>query len=179
MLIAGQISQIGEERVAPLSIRSFISSKALRQRPVRPRLFHAGRPATKLSSITHWRNGSQATPAGSRTPVNCSILSSVSAVTAGNAVNHRRREGHLLRNPVGGSPSIARARAQTTLRVTWPFSGILSQDITLNAGKPAALRRARASTITPGADFGWCGFRISAAISGCSNCISPVDGEWQ
>jgi hypothetical protein len=37
---------------------------------------------------------------------------------------------------------------------------MLSQDITVKAGKPAARRRARASTTTPGADFGWRGLQI-------------------
>ena len=56
---------------------------------------------------------------------------------------------------------------------------MLSQDITVKAAKPAALRRAKASTTTPGAVFGCFGFCRSAAIIGLSNISSPVAGEWQ
>jgi hypothetical protein len=54
MRMAGKVAEPGKEEWLPLSIRSFICSHGSTLSVIwAPAISHAGRPATKLSSITH------------------------------------------------------------------------------------------------------------------------------
>ena len=165
----------------PLSIRNFISSNgSTSATSCTPTASKAGRPAGKRSSITHWLKGSVMIGQASSRPVRSRTSWRSASVVAGTMRSTMVEGKATVSATWRPSPGSRSAAKRVTMRaVVRPLAGRLSQLITVNGGMPDARRLARASTMSPGALTGSCGWARSCTMSGWFGSISPVAGSWQ
>ena len=140
-----------------------------------PTFSSAGRPVGKRSSSTHWRNGSHATGTASIRPkVGGASARSRSEVAGVMQSTMELGKATFAATQSASAGSERRARPVTVCAQTWPFSGRLSQDITVKGGTPASRRCRRAFRIMPNTVAGASGLAASAAMSGCAVARPPV-----
>ena len=165
----------------PLSMRSFIvSNGATSATSSAPAASHAGRGATKRSSITQLLYGSATTGAASVTPrrrAASAMSSSVVAGTMRSTIVHGNAACCAIHSASAGSRFCA--NASTRPSSVRPLCGRLSQHTTLSAPAPVALRTARPATTKPTAEHGASGCARSWTTSGCARLSAPVAGSWQ
>ncbi|CSR37376.1 Uncharacterised protein [Shigella sonnei] len=107
----------------------------------------------KLSSTTHWINGSQLIAQGSFTP-RCWLISASDSSVAAGTMRSTMVPGKLTCSFIHPASSGEHFSAipSTAFFTTWPLSGILSQESTVNGVRPRSRRRFSASTRIPGAE---------------------------
>mmetsp|Transcript_10065 Transcript_10065/g.25064 ORF Transcript_10065/g.25064 Transcript_10065/m.25064 type:complete len:211 (-) Transcript_10065:1123-1755(-) len=117
---------------------------------------HCGRPAQKLSSITHCRKGSAMTGHSSSTPYSSRSRARCSGSVAGVMRSTiELGKGTALCIQLASPVSTARANCSVTARQTEPFIGMLSQLRTVSGPWPAARRRCSTVQMRPKAVLGW------------------------
>ena len=160
--------RIGDGRVAA------IEDADLHQLPrrtsstnVTPTFSSAGRPAGNLSSSTHCLNVlAEHRPVVDDAELVAQDLPLAVAGRRRDAVDHAVGKGDVRAIQAASSGSTSSASPATASAATLPLWGMLSQDITVKGGVPAARRRISPARISPNTVFGASGLAASATMSG-------------
>ncbi len=131
----------------------------------------------KLSSSTHWVNGSQTTGQASSTP-NRSLISARSSSVVTGVIRSTIEFGNLTVAATHSPSSASRSRANAvnTSWATCPLPWMLSQDMIVNGSSPRSRRRTRASVTRPNVVAGTAPGSRSACTAGLSPSNLPVTG---